>query len=119
MGAMLVHAFSLVIVPEHMRETSRNLGCRVHNRTSSQALGVLSLNLFKTVEAVPPSRTESPASGDAGAGAGHVAPVAASNTSQEGLSDFGAAVKAAIATLVPACVALPLTVTAVGVFGYD
>ena len=77
--------------------------CRIHYRVSSQALGVLSLNLIAPAsDATPPNAAKGPDSVDAGA-----APEAASKVH---LSPLGAAVKAAVASLVPACVALPLTV---------
>ena len=73
---------------------------------SSQVLGVLSLNLFTPFEdATSPNTAKGPDSADAGA-----APEAASGIH---LSPLGAAVKAAVASLVPACVALPVTVTMV------
>ncbi|DBB18520.1 TPA: hypothetical protein ACH3X3_000160 [Trebouxia sp. C0006] len=76
---------------------------RIHYRVSSQALGVLSLNLIAPAnDATPPNAAKGPDSVDAGA-----APEAASKVH---LSPLGAAVKAAVASLVPACVALPLTV---------
>ena len=85
---------------------------RVHHRVSSQALGVLSLNLFTPAkDATPPNTAEGPDSADAGAAP--EAAVAASDASRVHLSPVGAAVKAAVASLVPACVALPLTVTTV------
>ena len=53
----------------------------------------------------PPNAAEGPDS--AGAGAAHEA---ASDAASLHLSPLGAAVKAAIASLVPACVALPVNV---------
>ncbi|DBA73189.1 TPA: hypothetical protein ACH3X1_011268 [Trebouxia sp. C0004] len=83
---------------------------RVHHRVSSQVLGVLSLNLFKPrKDAIPSSRAQGPDSADAGAAPG--AAIATSDASRVHLSPLGAAVKAAVASLVPACVVLPLTVT--------
>lgn len=85
---------------------------RVSNRCSSAALGVLSLNLFTRFGTVSPTSTtgNAPSAVTDGTPGVHTtyAPMC-----QLQLSPFGAAVKAAVASLVPACVALPLTVTMV------
>jgi hypothetical protein len=59
-------------------------------------------------DATTPNTAKGPDSADAGA-----APVATLHASRVHLSPVGAAVKAAVASLVPACVALPLTLTSV------
>ncbi|KAA6418765.1 MAG: E2F target 1 [Trebouxia sp. A1-2] len=83
---------------------------RIHHRVPSQALGVLSLNLITPAkDATPPTTAKGPDSADAGAAP--EAATAASHAFGAHLSPLGAAMKAAIASLVPACVALPLTVT--------
>lgn len=83
---------------------------RVHHRVSPQVLGVLSLNLFRPAkDRIISNRAKGPDSADAGAA--HEPAVATSDASRAHLSPLGAAVKAGIASLVPACVALPLTVT--------
>lgn len=77
---------------------------RVHTRPVSKPLGVLSLSLQNCPEAsVAPDTLSSSAPGSINAGARGSATTAS-------LSCFGAAVKEAMASLVPACVALPLTV---------
>ncbi|KAL3146743.1 hypothetical protein ABBQ38_014728 [Trebouxia sp. C0009 RCD-2024] len=74
---------------------------RVYTRAASKPLGVLSLSLQNCPEAAVAPDALSSSAPDAGARA---SPTAAP------LSCFGAAVKEAMASLVPACVALPLTV---------
>ncbi|KAL3134977.1 hypothetical protein ABBQ32_007935 [Trebouxia sp. C0010 RCD-2024] len=74
---------------------------RVYTRAASKPLGVFSLSLQNCPEAAVAPDTLSSSAPDAGARA---SPTAAP------LSCFGAAVKEAVASLVPACVALPLTV---------
>ena len=74
---------------------------RVHTRAASKPLGVLSLSLQNCPEAAVAPDTLSSSAPDAGATA---------STTAAPVSCFGAAVKEAMASLVPACVALPLTV---------
>ena len=62
-------------------------------------------------DATPPNAAEGPDSADAAAA--HQAAVATLDAAGVRLSPLGAAVKAAVASLVPACVVLPVTVTMV------
>ena len=85
--------------------------CRVHARAASKPLGTLSLSLQNCPEAaahVPGTAASEGSSTETGAAAKQMA-----------LSQFGAAVKKAIAKLVPACVALPLTVNMVRALNFQ
>ena len=91
--------------------------CRVHKRVSSEPLGVssqplgtLSLNLITATDAATPATS---ADNAATAGCGASPEAGSSHASKDYLSHLGEAVKAAVASLVPACVGLPLTVAMV------
>lgn len=81
--------------------------CRVHTRAAAKPLGLLSLSLQNCPEAAIPSHAPSTCASDRDAAKG------GGNATTAPLSPFGAAVKEAVASLVPACVALPLTVNMV------
>ena len=81
--------------------------CRVHTRAASKPLGVLSLSLQKCPEAAVPSDIPGSFAPE------HSGEGTEGNAATSPLSSFGAAVKEAVASLVPACVALPLTVNMV------
>lgn len=81
--------------------------CRVHTRAAAKPLGVLSLSLQNCPEAAVPSHTPSRSAPDQDAAE------RGGNAATAPLSPFGAAVKEAVASLVPACAALPLTVNMV------
>ena len=86
--------------------------CRVYKRIASQPLGTLSLNLFTAADAAPPA-TSADNAATAGGGASPEAAAGSSTASKVCLSQWGEAVKAAVASLVPACVGLPLTIATV------
>ena len=81
--------------------------CRVHTRAASKPLGVLSLSLQNCPEAAVPSTDPSSAAPE------YNSAEAGGDTASSTLSSFGAAVKEAVGSLVPACIALPLTVNMV------
>lgn len=96
--------YSMLLLPDCK---SFAVHCRVHTRAASKPLGVLSLSLQNCPEAAAPSDTPSTSAPDNnGAEAG-------ANGVTSPLSIFGAAVKEAVASLVPACIGLPLTVNTV------
>lgn len=96
--------YSVLLLPNCNRFAVK---CRVHTRAASKPLGVLSLSLQNCPEAAAPSDAPSSCAPE------HNNAEAGGDAATATLSSFGAAVKEAMASLVPACVSLPLTVNMV------